>query len=184
MELQGAHELLELYVKERVGRPGERLSTFACDLFRPLLIGVVEQLSVYAEMTPGARLSAHEARIRSGPGRTFILLELRDRGGPLRLREATQRFDMEIDNQVDHFARDIGARRWRFVERNLTRVIEPAVRNVLSAVDAYYASHPYAVLEFGLTRLLESVEATYLCCEIDVREKREGPKETAASYRV
>lgn len=171
------HELLACYLRERLGKKAEWLQAMQAELFDSLIVGVTDQLSAYEESTLGAQISLGEVKIREGKVRSYLLANVRDRAGPLRLRDALRRWDITLttSNEFELAAR-VNARRWRFVDRYLSRVIEPLIRGAATSLGEYYARRPGGNTRVGLLRILEDVDKTWLCAELDVREI-ETPKD-------
>jgi len=132
--------------------------------------GVTDQLSVYVDQRPRARLRSQMPRWIEGAERTYLLVPLHDGRGPVRMRAAFEGWDIEVSSNFDmELAERVNARRWRFVERNLTRFLLPLLEDVADAMQTYYAQRPFAKPKAGITRFLEGVDVTTLCIEIDDR---------------
>lgn len=174
------HELLGAWLVERLGPNRFALWGDSREqLFEPLVLGLVDQLASYADMTPGARIRIKNGvRVREGRERSYLLAELVDRKRPLKLRDATARWGIEMSHpdRIDEFVGRTNASRWRFVERHMPGFIEPLVDGITGQLATYYARRPSAVPHAGLTRVLEDVSGTYLCCEID--DRGEAPMNT------
>lgn len=182
------HELLFATVQERIGRRQKAFGALADDLLQPLVLGLTEQLSIYCESLP-ARLRLGGVRLRQGGERAYVLAELCDGRGPLRLRDATLRWQAVADQGTDNpweFVHRQNARRWRFVDRYLSRLLLPLLTQVSECVIEYQLRCPGAVPTCGFMRILEDVAQTYLCVEIDDRsgEPKPGSAETVGRYRV
>lgn len=190
LEPRYPHEVLEAYIRERLGRLVVVFGEDQNKMLRPLTLGLTEQLSSYCDIIGGSRLKLGEVTLREGEVRSYIFADLTDRGAPLRLRDAMERFDgaeYSGDN-VDDFAWSINARRWRFVERYLSTLLEPLLKRVGTHLSSYYARRPYATPQVGMLRLLEGVDKTTLCIEFDDRSVDPradvNPKDTVGRYRV
>ena len=184
------HEILEAYVRERLGRVVAVFGEDADKMLRPLTLGLTEQLSSYCDIVGGARLRLGDVTIREGACRSYIFADLTDRGAPLRLRDAMERFDGAdyVGDNVDDFAWAVNARRWRFIDRYFGRLLDPLIKQVGTHMLTYYARRPYAKPQVGILRLLEGVDKTTLCIEFDDRsvDPREdvNPKDTRGRYQV
>ena len=188
-EPQYPHEVLEAYVRERLGRLVDVFGEDADKMFRPLTLGLTEQLSVYCDLVSGARLKLGEVTVREGGKRTYIMAHLTDRGGPLRMRDATAHFEGDYDGDwVNKFVDGVNARRWRFVERYLNSFLTPLLSRVRDTVITYYERRPHAKPNVGMLRFLEGVDSTLLCIEIDDRGvaaiDEAGTKDSPERYRV
>lgn len=174
------HEVLNAYVTDRLGRLGTVFGALSDELFDRLVFGLTEQLGAYMDCVPGARLKLGEVRIRQGKVRSFLLAEVTDRGAPLRLRDAMANWTADGDIPVDFVAMQ-NARKWRFIERYLSKIIEPLLKRSLLLLGEYYAARPGAQVQVGLIRLLEDVDRTHACVEFD---DRTGGKVSAAEART
>jgi len=170
------HLILERYVNDRLGRVRDMFAESGTeDMYSNMVNGVAEQLSCYMASVGGAKLKAGEVRLRVGKTRSYVLVEVRDRGGPLRLRDAMRQWAAaennfkasdDGDTSMDWAFRTI-SRRWRFIDRCFDSVVEPLVRGMAEQVTTYFARKPYAMINCGLVRILEDVDRSYICAEID-----------------
>ena len=163
------HEILTAYVRERTG--AYHFAERWADLFDAATQGIVEQLAVYCDLVPSSRIRADRAVLREGFHRDFVMIRLYDRGKPLRLRDATERWahDTTIDtDSPNDFVWRVNARRWRFVERHWHQVIEPVVRSLGECLNAYWPEGRKGKLpRAGQIRLLEDVDATFLTINLE-----------------
>lgn len=178
------HELLERYCADRMGRRADLFGHFADDLFIPLVRAVADQLSVYYDQRPFARLRCREVTLREGAERTYMLLRLTDWRGPVRLNEAfsTWRIHLDTNNPME-LAGHVNGRRWRFIDRWMGRFFAPMLEKVADQMVEYYQRRPYAVPKAGIMRFFEGIDATWLCIEIDDRSTP-TTRDEAARYRV
>lgn len=173
-----------MYVADSIGRRQERFGEFADDLFIPLVRSVSDQLSIYNDIRQYARLRVHDVRLWEGAERTYILVGLRDGRGPLRLKDAKQRWAIKLDTSREmELSQHINGRRWRFIDRWLGAFMGPLLSQVSDALAEYYARRPYAKPRVGIIRFLEGIDTTYLCVEIDDRSEQTN-REQSGRYRV
>lgn len=163
------HELLAAYVRERTGAAhfAERWG----DLFDKATIGVVEQLSIYCDAVPRARIRSDMPRVIEGHHKDFVMIPIRDRGGPIPLRDATKRWaSTRLDDTANpyDFVHRTNARRWRFVDRNFHTLIDPMVRHLVERLDAYWPESRHGRMpQSGMVRVLEDVNAAYVVFNLD-----------------
>lgn len=183
------HEVAEAYVRERLGGRMKLFDELADQhTFSNVLLGLVDQLSIYADMVPQSRLRLAGVRFRAGK-RSFVLVDLLDRGGPLRLRDATERWGFDVTDRPQDFVDVNNARRWRFLYRYLGSLIDPMFSQVANYMVAHRA-RTYANLQkaqplsVGLIRYLEDVHVTSWCCELDPLPEIPGVPESRSRYFV
>lgn len=179
------HELLGAYLVDRLGH--RRLALFGAmreQLFEPIVIGLVDQMSAYCDQIPGARIRVRGVNVKQGAERAYLMASLTDRGRRLRLRDATERWDIDLKHdRADELTGRINAGRWRFVERHLSSFLEPLTDKLCGALATYYEERPGAVVQAGLVRIIEGENATWLVAEIDDRSEL-TTTETAKRYEV
>lgn len=172
--MDAPHDVAEAVVIERLGRRREALGILGERVLIPLVLGLTDQLSAYLDCRPTARLAVGEVHLRQGAERAYLLVALRDRGRPLRMRGVMSGWDVATALPAggpDAWVEQQNARRWRFLDHNrelLARLFERAA----DAVMAYYARRPGVHLEpaaDAMPRLIEGVDATYLTLEFDDR---------------
>lgn len=181
-EPQHPHELLAAFAADRCGRVADGVSVFARGLFGKVLLGITEQLGIYCDCVPGARLRLGRVTLREGTDRTYLFAALTDRGGALRLRDAMHIWTAPGDIPVD-FVEQTNARRWRFLDRYNSGIVAPLMGKMHDRLAAYYAERLGATFNFDLIRFLEGVDCSYLCIEIDTRGAP-STRDDAARYRV
>ena len=164
------HELIVAYVADTLGRRREAFGTeLVDDLFRKIVLGVTDQLSAYLQCCTGARLAIGEVTLRHGRTRAYLIAQLSDRAGPLRLREAMRRWDIMATDSESTLVFDVNGRRWNFIDRYLHRLLEPLLIKLSDKVALYYRMHPNAKRTAGIIRFMEDVHRTVLVAEFDER---------------
>lgn len=184
------HDRLMAYVTDRIGRRDPATGTMIAPfgplpegLVTSLVLGLTDQLSAYCELTPGSDLKLGPVSIREGEQRSYLFAELTDRGQPLRLRETMARFELEMESNFEAFAFNVNARRWAWVDRYLTRFLDPLLMRTVEVFETYYARRPHAKVTVGLVRFLEDVHQTKICAEIDDRSVY-GTQDPRSRYLV
>lgn len=179
------HEVLVEYVGDALGRRRAAFGdALVPELFEKIVLGVTDQLSGYMQCCPGAQLRMGEASLKHGATRSYILVQVDDRGAPLRLREATQRFDI-LASSDDTLVFQVNSRRWAFVDRHFHSLLEPLLTRIADTVVTYYRQRPYAKPTAGIIRFMEDVHRTVLVTEIDDRsEVVPGAKDTVGRYHL
>lgn len=165
------HEFLERFLLDSIGRRAKFFDgEFIEDIFRPLVLGLSDQLSVYTYLNHRANLRLGEVSFKLRPGRTHLLIPIQDRGCPLRLRSVFLNWDVEIkSNRISDLILGINGRRWNFID-NQRGFIHKLILTLADRIDHYYQLRPYARLEADLFRFVEGVDKTYMDIELDVRE--------------
>ena len=179
------HQFLEAYLDEILGRRINVLGPLKDELLTPLVIGLMDQLSAYLDIHPGAHLTLHDVHIQHGAERSYLLAGLRDGGRPLRLRAAMQHWGVDlISSRPEDFVEANIGRRWRFVDHN-RRLLEQLFTQLSDAIVSYYARRPGAQLQTdgGMPRFLEGVDTTWLTLELDDRGEQKLTDKTER-YRV
>lgn len=169
---ENPHEVLYQRVCERIGRVVKIFEAEQPQLLQSIVKGLMDQLSIYADMVPGAALTMAGARWRDGGDRKYLFIDFRDRGAGLRLRDATMRWDFDPGYFIQDFVNVHNARRWRFIERYASSLVVPMFARIASLLSEYEARtyegkmgrKPVSV---GIARFLESIDRTTWCCEID-----------------
>jgi hypothetical protein len=181
---RAAHSVLVEYVGSALGR---RTAAFGDalvpELFEKIVLGVTDQLSGYMQCCPSARLRLGTATLRQGAVRSYVLIPVSDRGAPLRLQEATQRWDMIATDSASTLVFEVNGRRWAFIDKYFHALLEPALTRIADAVITYYYRRPHAQPTAGLIRFMEDVHKTLLVTEIDDRSETElGKADTVGRY--
>lgn len=178
------HEVLIEYVGESLGRRRDAFGhDLEDDLFQKVVLGVTDQLSAYMQCCTAARLSVGRATLRHGATRSYVLIPIADRKGPLRLRDAMRRWDMMATDSDSSLVLDVNGRRWAFVAAHWHSVLRPLLERMADSVVAYYRWRPLARPTVGIIRFCEDVHRTVLVSEIDDRTAPVlGAKETASRY--
>lgn len=169
---------------EAVGRRRQVFGALADEIFRPLLLGLVDQFSIYTDCQPYARLRFCDALLRDGAVRSYCILRVQDRRGPLRMRDAMRYWRPSDGDRIDSFVQEQNGRRWRFLDRWLGGFMTPLFQRMGDALVTYYRRKPYAQLTAGICRLAEGVDATHVVVELDVRERPRQHVEQARRYQV
>ena len=178
------HQLLERYVADHIGRRADLFGDFADDLFVPLVQGISDQLSIYVDVRPYARLSIAAVTLQEGAERCYVLIGIQDRGNPLRLVGTMEHWDMPLQtNTPTELGELINGRRWRFIDHWLGRFVEPLLCGVADIMVEFYQRKPHATPKAGMIRFLEGVDMTHLCVEIDDRSVP-TTNDVASRYRV
>jgi len=173
------HDLLIEYTAEALGRRMRVFEDFSDEFFRPFLLGLTDQLSIYYQIQPFARLRLGEVVVREGRRRSYALIGITDRGGPLHLRTVTQRWDMQLKNDTGDFVGQVNGRRWHFLDRHLHELLGPLLRQVADRMATYFAYRPYSKMNGGMVRFLEGIDQSYIAAEFDERQENPGPTDTA-----
>lgn len=181
-----AHDFLNAYVDEILGRRIGILAPLKESLIMPLTIGLADQLSVYMECRSGVRLSVGAVQLREHGTRAHLFAALMDRKRALRLQSVLPSWQPRCDtSRVDDFVAGHVARRWRFIEGQ-RRFLERLFSKVGDALVGYYVRNPVAKLDAAssLIRLMEGVDCTWLTCDLADRGEAPGERDSAARYRV
>lgn len=142
----------------------------AAEALRPFMKGFVDQMSIYLQCVPFARLSAGEVHIRVGAERSYVLCELRDRRRPLRVREVSATWDVYMQSsRIDEFVGRTNARRRKFLDTCMHTMLRPLCRGIAVRLDEYFSRRPYARPEFSMARILEDVGNSVFCIDFDER---------------
>lgn len=184
------HQLVEAHIRTVMGARMRLFDSLTNEnMFTSMLMGLVDQLSIYCDVMHAAEVKTRYVWFKTGMQRCFLMVELVDRGAPLRLRDATDRWSFDIGNTERDFVAVNNARRWRFVEEYLTKLIEPT----FSRIGDYLLAHQarkydtrvgYRKVELGLVRYLEGVDATIWCAEIDPLPEVPGVPDSRSRYLV
>ena len=178
------HELLNEFLAFHVGRRTDLFGEFYDTLWEPLVQAVSDELSIYLDMTPFARLRVGQVYIREGAERAYLFVQMRDRGGPLNVLGVMSRWGWDVPTYTYELANLVNGRRWNFLDRCLTSVMLPLLTSVADALGNYYQRKPYAKPAAGLIRWLEGVDSTLLCAELDDRSLPTRTGENRSRYLV
>lgn len=178
------HELLAEFLGFHLGNRMALFGPFLDDLFLPLAQAVADELSIYLSVRPFAKLRVGDVRVREGRERSYLLIPVTDRHGPLDMRGTFARWEQPIrTNRAEDWVADVNGRRWFFIGKCLSSVMEPLLRRVADSMTTYYVRKPYTVPKAGILRWIESVDQTFLVAEVDDRSLR-GPRESASRYLI
>lgn len=187
------HEYLTAWLIDALGRRAALFGTSLDESIRPLVIGVADQLAIYTTLRPFARLGTGRPGLREGAQRSYVLVPVHDGGKPLRLQQTMQWWAPAADtNWLPVFVESIVGMRWRFIWRHLA-LLHALVTGVADMVLVYYLRRGTTAswyrmrerrcMQIGLLRILEDVDRTWLCVEIDDRSE-EAARDTVDRYRV
>lgn len=178
------HELFVAAVEDALGRRTVLFGQMSDDFLAPLVRGVADELSIYLQMRPAAKLSASRARLLEGHSRTYVLTDVQDRKAPLRLNAEFDRWNIRLETSGPKGLVDsVNARRWYFANREMHRFLLPLLTDMSDVLVEYYLRRPYAVPKCGIIRWLEGIDATTLCVEVDDRSQP-SKGDWADRYRV
>lgn len=178
------HELLDEFLTFHVGRRSDLFGEFYEDVFDPLVQGVADELSIYHDMKPFARLQVGPTTIREGAERSYLFTRITDRGGPLNVLGTMEHWDFDVPSYVYEFVNTINGRRWRFIEKYLRPIMLPLLNGVADGLQMYYRHRPFASPKAGIIRWLESCNYTLLAIEIDDRSQPTKTGEQRGRYLV
>ena len=159
-----AHELAVAHLLDTVGA-----GSIAEEL-RPVILGFVDQMSIYLDCMPYADFRVGPVSIRVGEQKSFLLAKISDRRSPLRLREATSRWTFFTQTgRIDEMVGRVNARRKGFLNLYTHRVLRPLCKGLAERLTEYSMQRPGARVNFNMSRFMEDVSATIFCIDFDDR---------------
>lgn len=137
---------------------------------RPVVLGYVDQMSIYLQCIPMAALRIDGVTIREGAEKSFLMCRHFDRGRPLRLRQATEHWELYLTtSNTDDFVQRVNARRRDFLVRYKRSVLRRLCLGIADRLEEYALRRPGAKLVFNWSRFMEDSLGTWFVIDFDNR---------------